>query len=139
MAVFYIAIIKRESEGFGVLFPDVPGCTSTGRTPQDAAIQAERALHGHLTADLRQGIPLPTPTPLNAIEQGPEVDEAARVLVRFDPTDRYTAGENSPLDRTFIVAAPEAYSMFLERLVAPPQPSERLRRTMQANSPWGDI
>lgn len=46
------------------------------------------------------------------------------------------AAEDALLDQTIIRAAPAAYAAFLERLDAPPQPNERLRKTMQAKLPW---
>jgi uncharacterized protein (DUF1778 family) len=32
--------------------------------------------------------------------------------------------------------SPKAYAEFLARLDAPPEPNERLRRTMQSPAPW---
>jgi uncharacterized protein (DUF1778 family) len=46
------------------------------------------------------------------------------------------AAEETLLDRTVFVLDPEAYAEFLARLDAPPQPNERLRKTMQTPSPW---
>ena len=46
------------------------------------------------------------------------------------------AAEDTLLDRTVISVSPEAYAEFLARLDAPPQPNERLRRTMQTPAPW---
>jgi len=46
------------------------------------------------------------------------------------------AAEEELLDRTNFVVSPAAYSKFVAMLDAPPKPSERLRRTMQAPSPW---
>ncbi len=46
------------------------------------------------------------------------------------------AAENALLDRTRIVVSPKAYTEFLARLDAPPQPNKRLRRTMQSRAPW---
>jgi len=46
------------------------------------------------------------------------------------------AAEDAVLDQTIIHATREAYAAFLERLDAPPQPNERLRKTMQAQHPW---
>lgn len=46
------------------------------------------------------------------------------------------AAEDALLDQTIYVASPEAYAAFLERLDAPPQPNERLRKTMQTKLPW---
>ncbi|WP_277980314.1 DUF1778 domain-containing protein [Sphingomonas phyllosphaerae] len=46
------------------------------------------------------------------------------------------AAEEALLDQTIISASPEAYAAFLARLDMPPQPNERLRRTMQTPAPW---
>jgi uncharacterized protein (DUF1778 family) len=46
------------------------------------------------------------------------------------------AAEDTLIDQTLLVADPKAYAAFLERLDAPPQPNERLRRTMQTPAPW---
>jgi uncharacterized protein (DUF1778 family) len=68
------------------------------------------------------------------------IDRAARLLGRnrtdfmLDAARR--AAEEALLDRTVIVASPEAYAEFLARLDAPPQPNERLRKTLQTPAPW---
>jgi uncharacterized protein (DUF1778 family) len=46
------------------------------------------------------------------------------------------AAEDALLDRTVFSVSPTAYAEFLKRLDAPPQPNDRLRRTMQAAAPW---
>ena len=46
------------------------------------------------------------------------------------------AAEETLLDRAMLSVGPEAYAEFLARLDAPPQPNERLRRTMKARAPW---
>ena len=46
------------------------------------------------------------------------------------------AAEDTLLDLTIIVAGAKAYAEFLERLDAPPQPNERLRRSLQTPAPW---
>jgi uncharacterized protein (DUF1778 family) len=46
------------------------------------------------------------------------------------------AAEDALLDRTVFSVSPKAYAEFLKRLDAPPQPNDRLRRTMQAAPPW---
>ena len=46
------------------------------------------------------------------------------------------AAEDALLDRTVFSVSPKAYAEFLKRLDAPPQPNDRLRRTMQAKAPW---
>jgi uncharacterized protein (DUF1778 family) len=46
------------------------------------------------------------------------------------------AAEEELLDRTVFVVSPAAYAKFLALLDAPPQPNERLGRTMKATLPW---
>ena len=46
------------------------------------------------------------------------------------------AAEDALMDRTVFVLSPKAYADFLARLDAPPQPNERLRRSLQAPAPW---
>ena len=46
------------------------------------------------------------------------------------------AAEDALLDRAVFSVSPKAYAEFLKRLDAPPQPNDRLRRTMQAKAPW---
>jgi uncharacterized protein (DUF1778 family) len=46
------------------------------------------------------------------------------------------AAEDALRDRTVLTVSPKAYAEFVARLDAPPQPNERLRRTMQTPAPW---
>ena len=48
------------------------------------------------------------------------------------------AAEDTLLDRVLISVSPKAYAEFLARLDAPPQPNDRLRRSMQTPVPWQD-
>jgi predicted RNase H-like HicB family nuclease len=61
MARYYPAIIEPASEGYGVFFPDVPGCTSAGVTVQEAARNAEEALQAHLGLAAERGEAIPPP------------------------------------------------------------------------------
>ncbi len=79
---YYPAIIERGAEGFGVYFPDLPGCVSAGRTVQEAALGAEEALNGHLSVMAEYGDAIPAPSELDAIEAVEGSEEVARVLVR---------------------------------------------------------
>ena len=85
---YYPAIIERGREGFGVFFPDLPGCTSAGGTVQEAALGAEEALQGHVEVALEHGEALPAPSEIDALAVDPDVDEAARVLVRVEVSSR---------------------------------------------------
>ena len=80
----YPAIIERAGDGYSVFFPDLPGCTSAGSTQDEAVLNAEEALSGHLLEAARQNEALADPSSLGDIERDPEVEEVARVLVRAE-------------------------------------------------------
>ena len=46
------------------------------------------------------------------------------------------AVEDALLDRTILMISPKAYAEFLARLDAPPQPNERLQKTLRTAAPW---
>ena len=59
---FYPAVIEPAGQGgFGVYFPDLPGCTSGGATFQETAENAARALALHLAGIVEDGAPVPEP------------------------------------------------------------------------------
>lgn len=81
----YPAIIEGDAEsGYSVVFLNLPGCTSGGNTLQEAALNAEEALAGHVAMMLEAGDVLPEPSVLDALPRPvePDVPEAARLLVR---------------------------------------------------------
>lgn len=85
---YFPAIIERNSEGYGVYFPDLPGCVTGGTTAQEAAAAAEEALNGHLSVMAEFGDPIPKPSALDAIDRDPDVDEVGRLLVRGERPGR---------------------------------------------------
>ncbi len=67
MAVrWYPAVVERAEDGFGVVFPDVPGCVSAGDTVAEALANAAEALESHLELLVGAGEPLPEPGPPEA-------------------------------------------------------------------------
>jgi predicted RNase H-like HicB family nuclease len=84
MPSYYPAIIEFAAEGFGVFFPDLPGCTTAGTTMQEAARNAEDALQAHidLAAEHRESIA--RPSEIDAITVDADIREAARILVRAE-------------------------------------------------------
>jgi predicted RNase H-like HicB family nuclease len=62
---YYPALITRDegdAGGFGVVFPDLPGCVSGGDSVTDAAESAAEALALHLEGMVEEGLPLPDPS-----------------------------------------------------------------------------
>lgn len=80
--IYYPAIVERARRGYSVFFPDLPGCTSAGRTVTEAAVNAEEALMGHLLVSEEYGDEIPEPSELDAVEVDSDVVEVARILVR---------------------------------------------------------
>lgn len=61
---YYRALLVQDDsdepeDGYGVVFPDLPGCTSAGKTRMDAARHAAEALAGHvlLLAEAGEAVP----------------------------------------------------------------------------------
>jgi predicted RNase H-like HicB family nuclease len=82
--IFYPAIIERGDDGFGVYFPDLPGCVSAGRTVQEAALNAEEALNGHLAVAGDFGDAVADPSDIDSIRPEEGSQEVARLLVRAE-------------------------------------------------------
>lgn len=99
----YPAIVERTGDGFSVFFPDLPGCTSAGSTIQQAALNAEEALAGHLLVSSRYADEVADPTPLDELEADPDVQEAARILVRAERPGR-SVRLNITLDEGLVAA-----------------------------------
>jgi predicted RNase H-like HicB family nuclease len=57
---------KEADDGYGVVFPDFPGCVSGGDTVQEAGAAAIEALSGHVELIAESGDPLPEPSPPDA-------------------------------------------------------------------------
>ena len=85
---YYPAVVERSTSGFGVFFPDLPGCTSAGDTIEDAARNAEEALQAHLELSAESGFAVSQPSSLDAIQVDDDIDEAARILVRAEMPGR---------------------------------------------------
>ncbi len=85
---YYPAIVERGMDGFGVYFPDLPGCTSAGDTMQEAARNAEAALQGHVELSAEYDDDLPRPSMLDTLAIDADVQVAARLLVRLELPDR---------------------------------------------------
>ena len=84
----YPAIVERAADGYGVFFPDLPGCVSAGVSVQEAVINAEQALQAHIDLTVEYGETIPAPSALDAISIDPDIAEVARVLIRADVPGR---------------------------------------------------
>ena len=87
----YIALIHDDNEpGFGVSFPDFPGCVSDGDTEEEAIRRGREALTFHIENMAEDGEQIPLPSACSEIEARPDMAEwleGAR-MVEIDITDR---------------------------------------------------
>ena len=87
---FYRALIVQDEgdgseDGYGVVFPDLPGCTSDGDTVEQAYEHAFEALALHIDGMVEEGLALPEPSPFNA------------------PLPHWLAGESGTIEREVLV------------------------------------
>lgn len=87
MQTAYVAIIEKGLDGYGVFFPDIPGLTSWGATPGEAATNAAIAAQGHIALLQEMGETLAPPTALEDIEPEADVQEVSRVMVLVETAD----------------------------------------------------
>lgn len=65
------AILHEGDQGFGISFPDFPGCISGGPTEDDAIRRATEALNFHVSGMVEDGDVLPHPRTLAELKSDP--------------------------------------------------------------------
>ena len=99
---YFTAIIEAGGKsGYGVYFPDLPGCVSAGDTIEEAARNAEEALSLHLRGIAEDGDDIPAATVPEKISAVPGSAEIARFLVRGEAPSR-AVRLNIGLDETLV-------------------------------------
>jgi predicted RNase H-like HicB family nuclease len=82
IATRYVAVVRKASASdFGIHFPDLPGCVTTGRTMQVARRLAAEVLALHLDALAAKGRPLPPARDLAAIRDDPACQNATTLIL----------------------------------------------------------
>jgi predicted RNase H-like HicB family nuclease len=91
--VSYIALVdKDEGTGYGVSFPDVPGCISAGDTFEQAVANAAEALASHFALMRADGDVIPTPRSYDELKRDPQfVEDAADSIVTMVTPQRTPA------------------------------------------------
>jgi predicted RNase H-like HicB family nuclease len=87
MLRYYPALIVQDTDdgpddGYGVIFPDLPGCTSAGDTVQEAGVRAVEAAELHIEGMVADGEPLPEPSPPDAPLPNWLADVPCRIVAR---------------------------------------------------------
>lgn len=109
----YVALLQQDADGFGVMFPDFPGCVSAGRSFEDALANAAEALAFHVAGQREDGLPIPAPRSLQRIRADREdwIDwegAAAALVPLIEPS-----GKAKPANVTFdsaLLAAIDRYA-----------------------------
>ena len=82
----YIAYLRKDEDSdYGVEFPDMPGCISAGKTPDEAEAMATEALRGHVSTLREMGEPVPAPSGLDQIADHPHPENVVVVMIDLDP------------------------------------------------------
>ena len=74
----YVSFIHSGDGGYGVSFPDFPGCVSVGDTMEDAVRRGSEALGFHVEGLRDDGEPIPPPRSIDAIKADPDLAEWRR-------------------------------------------------------------
>jgi len=78
----FIAFIRKQSDsGFGVWFPDLPDCHTTGETIAEAQQNAERTLALHCRHLRATGAPVPAPSYMHELFWGRDLLDGLVVLI----------------------------------------------------------
>lgn len=67
-----------------MFFPDLPGCTTAGRTQDELFRNAEAALTDHLLMTAEHKEKVAPPSAMDDLERDPEVEEVFRFLVKAE-------------------------------------------------------
>jgi predicted RNase H-like HicB family nuclease len=72
----YVALIDGKAGAYGIVFPDLPGCTAMGKTMDAALAHAVDALRDWAAVTEEGGGRVPKPRSLEALRGDPDVREA---------------------------------------------------------------
>lgn len=81
MANFVAFIHKEPDTGYGVSFPDLPGCISVGDTLEEARALAAEALELHLAGMIEDGTTIPAPSSLDDLVAEYEIEKPIAMLL----------------------------------------------------------
>ncbi len=71
MATYIGLVRKNEGTGYGVDFPDFPGCVTAADTLDEATRLAAEVLGFHIRSMAKDGDAIPGPSPMEAIADLP--------------------------------------------------------------------
>jgi predicted RNase H-like HicB family nuclease len=60
----YAIVIEKAESNYSAYVPDLPGCTTTGKTVEETIRNLRQAITGHLELMVETSQPIPDPTVL---------------------------------------------------------------------------
>jgi len=82
----FVAFLHTDGDGWGISFPDFPGCVSDGASEDEALTRGEEALAFHVEGMREDGETLPEPRSVAAIMADPELAEwRSEALIAYVP------------------------------------------------------
>jgi len=72
----YAALVDGKKGAYGVVIPDLPGCTAMGKTVDEALRNAGGAARAWATVAQADGVKLASPRAIEVLRRDPEVKEA---------------------------------------------------------------
>ena len=85
----YIALLRKETDtDYGVDFPDLPGCITTGSTLDEAKEMAAEAIAFHIEGLIEDGEGIPAPSSLEEIMADKANKEAVAFLVPYQSSEK---------------------------------------------------
>ncbi len=58
----YLIVIENAGPNYSAYSPDLPGCVTTGSTPEETKKHMAEAIEFHLEGLVEDGIPIPEPS-----------------------------------------------------------------------------
>ena len=58
----YLIVIEKSASGYSSYSPDVPGCVSTGNSPEETEMNMREAISFHIEGLRQEGYEIPLPT-----------------------------------------------------------------------------
>jgi len=109
----YTALVDGKKGAYGVVIPDLPGCTAMGKTVEEALRNAAGAAAAWATVAKADGVKIAAPRPIEAVRRDPEVAEAlaegaAIAVVPLVLDSGRPAKANLSLDAGLLAALDEA-------------------------------
>lgn len=62
----YLVVLEKSETGYSAYSPDLPGCVSTGQTPEETELNMREAIEFHIEGLKAEGLPVPVPSTRSA-------------------------------------------------------------------------